>query len=231
MKRFLMVPAVAVLLSACAQAEIGDAEKRARLGDPSLSVRGLEQFRTLRQLGDYAQNNAFAYADAANKLQTTQDIASLIVIGAAGTAVSWAAEGVSNGAVGRVATAGAAAEIGGRRFAARQAIQGVLTGAKRLNCVAFHSHVLDATSRGAPPVGAAEATRAAIIHIQLKTREALVREQATFEAIFEEFSKDRGLAEGLVLPSNPNALESHVENLAKCVKETSGELPDDIDLP
>jgi len=226
-----MVPAVAILLGACAQVQIEDAEKRARAGDPALAVRSLKQFRTLRELGDYAQNNAIAYADAANNIQTVQDVASLVVIGAAGAAVSWAAEGVSDGALGRVATAGVAAEIAGRRYAPRQAIQGVLTGAKRLNCVAFHSNILDATSRGAPPVGAAEATRAAIIHIQLKTRESLVRDQEAFDGIFEKFKKDTAFTEGLILPSDPTALETHVENLNKCVKETAGELPDDINLP
>lgn len=117
-----MKPIIAALLGgvclvACAQAEIEKAEQRARHPDAELQERTLDQFRDLEALGDYAQRLSLTYSDAAKHLQRNQDLASLAVIGAAGTAASWALGSVSQEAVGRVAVGGVGAQLAGERYA------------------------------------------------------------------------------------------------------------------
>lgn len=216
--------AVCVVCAGCSDAALDRAEEN--LPD--------RQMQSLAEYGKHASQLSSAYMKAASEVRTTQDALSFVVFAAAAATAYGAVDDVANTVLAKRAIAGAAAQQTGARLAPQSAIKGIYNGAKRLNCVATTAAIGEAKLKHVNEPGSYEAamaaTRGAIRHVQILTREALVREIADFDTLLSDFqaaaARDAESERERKLSSAPE-LEAYLKYLAKCTdaSDTANPVP------
>lgn len=157
---------------------------------------------TLQQLSDTAGNLSRAYVVAAKRTKTTQDVFSFLVFTSAATAVSGVVANAPKKEIAAAAIVGTAAQQGGARLAPKAAIDSIFDGAKRMNCISAVAALGQLTLvTDANAEAGVIATRWAIDHVRILTREKLTQEADTFSGMFGEFEESVKDATGATINS------------------------------
>lgn len=203
------------LFSACSDYHLDRAEKIEALKDKNLS-----------SLSGQALLLSKRYVAAARDTSTVQDIASFLVIGAAGATVLGAVGSASDTTIAKRAVAGTLIHQGAGRAAPKVAIEAIYVGAKQLNCISTVAGIGAALKLSERDELAAEvATIGAINHAKITAREGIVRELENFGTVFEDLKDSVSNAAGLRGEKQQKAaavlkpgleLDTYVSLLAKC---------------
>lgn len=201
-----------ILLAACSNQHLDKAELGIVIDDTSLT-----------SLSVAASKLSKGYATAAQNTQSTQDVFAFLTITSAATAISGIASSAANSEIATAAIAGTAAQQGGARLAPRAAIEAIFDGAKRMNCVSAvaalgESMLPDSADNKAGVI----ATRWAIEHVRILTREKLARDGVKFTEIFAEYSGSVEAAVGAV-PSEPTRNHTSAAGKIRTVRTKPGE--------
>lgn len=202
-----------ILLAACSNQHLDKAELGVPIDDTSLT-----------SLSDTAGRLSKGYAIAAQNTQSTQDVFAFLTVTSAATAISGIASSAANSEIAAAAIAGTAAQQGGARLAPRAAIEAIFDGAKRMNCVSAvaalgESMLPESADKDAGII----ATRWAIEHVRILTREELTRDSVKFTEIFAEYQGSVETVAGAARSRSGNRSATPAAGQIRAVRTKPGE--------
>ncbi|SOC04980.1 hypothetical protein SAMN05877809_103356 [Rhodobacter sp. JA431] len=223
MKPIFLALAGLLAVSACADRYLDESEASV------VATGQITANSTLSAQADFARRMSSAYVSAARRTTTAQDVASFGVFLAAASAVDGAIGTASDTVVARRAITGATLQQGAKRTVPKTAIQGIYTGAKRLNCVATVAQVGVPllSSEDATTIRAARAfTFGAVQEVMITTREGLVREVADYKVLVTAMTDAIDLSPSRAENTKGrdagafdiNALKRYTDLLANCLE-------------
>ena len=184
----------------------------------------LDQITNLQVAAELADYYAELYAEAAHDASQAQDfLASLTFVAAAATAYGGVV-GASDTELAKRALMGASTTFAQQRLTPRKAIQAVIDGAKRHNCIAIVARIGAETEVGkAMPKAAAALTAGAIRLAVLTTRSGLLRDTVDFDTLLSDLSVELRGAENSNGAQKVVALElrQYQAMLATCFTDTA----------
>lgn len=213
MKISVPVAALAVL-AACADVNLDRADRE---------VSSIDLQSDLVAVSSHASQTSKAYMQAARRTAATQDLTSALVFLAAGKFVRGTVTGATDAVLADAAITGALAQQTGSTIAPKTAIEGIYTGAKRLNCISTVARVGNLTLAGENQntrLAAAAMALGAVEEVKITTRESVVREVAAYKQLVTDITP-ANLSDPSIRIADPAVLTNLTKfqtDLQKCLE-------------